>query len=218
MKVILTGSSGMIGKGVLLECLDSDKIDKVLVINRKSINNQHPKSKEILLKDFMNVASIKEKLQGYDACFYCMGVSAVGMDEAVYTKITYDTTVAFANVLHEVNPNMVFNFVSGVGTNSESRTMWQRVKGEAENIVLNKGFKNAFAFRPGAIIPERGIKSRTSWYNVMYAITRPLFPLFRKSKSVVTTTTIGLAMINSVSSRKKNEILEPPAINEMANQ
>lgn len=206
----------MIGKGVLLECLDSDKIDKVLVINRKSINNQHPKLKEVLLKDFTKVETIKEELRGYDACFYCMGVSALGMDEAVYTKITYDTTEAFANVLHEVNPNMVFNFVSGVGTNSKSSTMWQRVKGEAENIVLNKGFKNAFAFRPGAIIPERGIKSRTSWYNIMYVIIRPFFSLLKKSKNVVTTTTIGIAMINSVSSSKKNEILEPPAINEMA--
>lgn len=206
----------MIGKGVLLECLDSDKIDKVLIINRKSINNQHPKLKEVLLKDFTKVETIKEKLRGYDACFYCMGVSALGMDEAVYTKITYDTTEAFANVLHEVNPNMVFNFVSGVGTNSESSTMWQRVKGQAENVVLNQGFKNAFAFRPGAIIPERGIKSRTGWYNTMYAITRPLFPLFKRSKNVTTTTKIGLAMINSLSSDKKNEVLEPPAINEMA--
>lgn len=206
----------MIGKGVLLECLDSDKIDKVLVINRKSINNQHPKLKEILLKDFLQVETIKEELRGYDACFYCMGVSAVGMEEATYVKITYDTTVAFANVLHEVNPNMVFNFVSGVGTNSESRTMWQRVKGQAENVVLEKGFKNAFAFRPGMIIPERGIESRTSWYNTMYVIMRPFFPLFKRSKSVTTTTKIGHAMINTLFTNKKNSVLEPPAINEMA--
>ena len=206
----------MIGKGVLLECLDSDKIDEVLVINRKSIKNQHPKLKEILLKDFLQVETIKENLRGYDACFYCMGVSAVGMEESVYTKITYDTTVAFVDVLHELNPNMVFNFVSGVGTNSESRTMWQRVKGQAENVVLKKGFKNAFAFRPDMIIPERGIESRTSWYNTMYVIMRPFFPLFKRSKSVTTTTKIGHAMINTLFTNKKHLVLEPPAINEMA--
>lgn len=216
MKVIITGSSGMIGKGVLLECLDSDKIDKVLVINRKTINNQHPKLTEVLLNDFTKVDTIKDKLRGYDACFYCMGISALGMEEAAYTKITYDMTLAFANVLHEINPNIVFNFVSGVGTNSESGTMWQRVKGQAENVVLTKGFKNAFAFRPGMIIPERGIESRTSWYNFMYMIMRPFFSLLKRSKNVTTTTKIGLAMINTLTTNKKNAILEPPAINEMA--
>lgn len=216
MKVIITGSSGMIGKGVLLECLDSDKIDKVLVINRKSINNSHSKLTEVLLNDFTKVATIKDKLRGFDACFYCMGVSAVGMDKDVYTMITYDTTVAFANVLYEANPNMVFNFVSGVGTDSESSTMWQRVKGEAENVVLNQGFKKAFAFRPGAIIPERGIKSRTSWYNAMYVIMRPFFSLLKRSKNVTTTTKIGLAMINTLFTNQKSAVLEPPAINDMA--
>jgi len=216
MKVIITGSSGMIGKGVLLECLDSDKIDKVLVINRQSINNSHPKLTEVLLNDFTKLTTIKDKLQGYDACFYCMGVSAVGMEKDIYIKITYDMTVVFANVLHEVNPNMVFNFISGVGSNSNSRTMWQQVKGQAENVVLNKGFKNAFAFRPGMIIPERGIESRTSWYNVMYMILRPFFPFIKRSKNVTTTTKIGLAMINTLNSSQKNMVLEPPAINDMA--
>lgn len=217
-KVIITGSSGMVGRGVLLECLESDKISEVLVINRSSIKLQHPKLKEILLKDFTKVGKIKSELSGYDACFYCMGISSIGMNEANYTKITYDTTAAFANVLYELNPDFVFNYVSGVGTDSSEngRTMWANVKGKTENMVLNKGFKNAFAFRPGLIIPEKDIESKTGWYNTIYKITRPLFPLFKKSKSVLTTTGIGQAMINTLETKSKNEVLEPKNINEMA--
>lgn len=207
----------MVGRGVLLECLESEEIEEVLVINRSSIDVQHPKLKEILLKDFTKVASIKSELNNYDACFYCMGISSVGMNEADYTKVTYNTTAAFANVLYELNPNMVFNYISGVGTDSSEngRTMWANVKGKTENMILNKGFRNAFAFRPGLIIPEKGIQSKTNWYNTIYKITRPLFPLFKKSKSVTTTTGIGQAMINTLTTNSKNEILEPKAINEM---
>lgn len=217
-KVIITGSSGMVGKGVLLECLESPIIEKVLVINRSSIKMQHPKLQEILLKDFTKVAAIKSELQGYDACFHCMGISAIGLNEAEYTQITYDTTAAFANILYDLNPNLVFNYVSGVGTDSSEKggRMWARVKGKTENLVLNKGFKNAFAFRPGVIIPEKGITSKTSWYNTMYVITRPLFPLFKRSKNVTTTTKIGQAMINTLSTNLKNKVLEPVEINEMA--
>jgi hypothetical protein len=217
-KIIITGTSGMVGGGVLLECLESDKIETVLVINRNSINMQHPKLKEILLKDFTNVETIKNELNGYDACFYCMGISSIGIDEINYTKITYDTVAAFANILYELNPNLVFNYVSGVGTDSSEKgsRMWARVKGKTENLVLNKGFKNAFAFRPGVIIPEKGITSKTSWYNTMYVITRPLFPLFKRSKNVTTTTKIGQAMINTLSTNLKNRVLEPVGINKMA--
>jgi hypothetical protein len=208
----------MVGKGVLLECLESDKIEMVLVVNRSSIGMSHPKLKEILLKDFTKVATLKSELNGYDACFYCMGISSIGMNEADYTKITYDTVLAFANVLYELNPNLVFNYVSGVGTDSSEKgsSMWARVKGKTENLVLNKGFKNAFAFRPGAIIPEKGIQSKTGWYNTMYVILRPFFPLFNKFKNVTTTTKIGYAMINTLDTNLKFKVLEPPAINELA--
>jgi len=218
-KVIITGASGMVGRGVLLECLESDKIKEVLVINRSSIKMRHPKLKEILLTDFTKIDSVKSELGNYDACFFCMGISSVGMNEADYTKITYDTTAAFANVLYELNPNLVFNYVSGVGTDSSEngRSMWANVKGKTENMVLNKGFKNAFAFRPGFIIPERGIQAKTSWYNTIYKIARPLFPFIKKVKSVTTTTIIGHAMINTLDTKLKNEVLEPKAINEMAN-
>ena len=217
-KVIITGSTGMVGKGVLLECLDSPAIDKVLVINRSSLGMQHPKLQEILLPDFMDIASLKDQLQGYDACFYCMGVSAVGMKEEVYYKITYSTTKAFVDILHELNPGMTFIYVSGMGTDSseEGRLMWARVKGKTENMVFAKGFNDAYAFRPGGILPEKGIKSKTGWYNTVYAVTRPLFPLFKKSKSITTTTKLGQAMINTLLFPPDKKVLENVDINELA--
>ena len=208
----------MIGKGVLLECLESPKIEKVLVINRKSLGMTHPKSEEVLLSDFLNVADIKDQLEGYDACLYCMGVSAVGMNEEQYIKITYDTTKAFADILYELNPEMIFNFISGSGSDEteKSGTMWRRIKGKAENIVLNKGFKDAYVFRPGMIIPEKGIKSRTNWYNGIYAIMRPFFPLLKKSKNITTTTKLGQAMINAIFFPQDLKHLENIDINALA--
>ena len=139
-KVIITGSTGMIGKGVLLECLDSSEIEKVLIINRRSLGMQHPKLQEILLPDFLDIASVKDQLVGYDACFYCMGVSALGLNEESYSKITYSITDAFAGVLYDLNPNSFFVYVSGAGTDSSEKgsMMWARVKGKTENMVLNK--------------------------------------------------------------------------------
>lgn len=217
-KVIITGSTGMVGQGVLLECLDSPEIEEVLVINRSSLNRQHPKLKELLLKDFMQIADLKDQLRGYDACYYCMGVSAVGMSEEDYTRITYATTKAFADVLHELNPNMVFVYVSGSGTDSseQGRLMWARVKGRTENMLFRKGFRAAYAFRPGVIIPERDIKSKTGWYNTIYAITRPLFPLFKRMNSVTTTTKLGQAMIKTLQAPKGKTILENSDINNLA--
>ena len=216
MKVIITGATGMVGKGVLLECLDSQKISAVLSISRTSLAMNHPKLKGILLQDFTNVDSIQDKLSEYDACFYCMGVSAVGMNEENYTAITFDTAKAFADVLCLLNKNMVFIYVSGAGTDSteKGRSMWARVKGKTENYILNKGFKDAYAFRPGAIIPERGITSRTGWYNTIYVIMRPYFGLMKKSKNI-TTTKLGKAMINTLF-RIDLKHLENKDINELA--
>ena len=218
MKVIITGATGMVGKGVLLECLDHPKISEVLIINRNSLEMQHIKLKEVLLKDFSQVASIKNELKEYEACFFCMGVSAMGMSEDKYTAITYYTAKAFADVLYDLNPNMIFNYVSGSGTDSteKGRQMWARVKGKTENYILNKGFKDAYAFRPGVIIPEKGIESRTGWYNIVYKITRPFFEWMKKSKNITTTTKIGLAMINSMSNTQKLKHLENKDINTLS--
>jgi uncharacterized protein YbjT (DUF2867 family) len=217
-KVIITGSTGMVGKGVLLECLEHPSIDQVLIVNRSTLGMNHPKLKEILLSDFSNVESIKHVLTGFDGCFYCMGVSAIGMNEEKYTQITYNTTRAFADILFELKPLMVFNYVSGTGTDSSEKgsLMWARVKGKTENYVLGKGFQDAYAFRPGIILPEKGIESKTGWYNTLYKITRPLFPLFKKSKNVTTTTSVGLAMIHTLEHSFKKKILENSDINQLA--
>ncbi|MEM9648422.1 MAG: epimerase [Bacteroidota bacterium] len=217
-KVIITGSTGMVGKGVLLECLDHDSISEVLVINRTDLGMEHPKLKEILLKDFMDLGSVKDGLRGYDACFFCMGVSVVGLNEESYSRITFDITKKFADVLFGLNPNMVFNYVSGTGTDTseKGRSMWARVKGKTENYILNLGFKDAYAFRPGLIIPERGIKSKTSWYNAFYVLTGPLFPLLKRSRNITTTTRIGLTMIHTLFHAQQRKHLENRDINQIA--
>ena len=218
MKVIITGSTGMIGKGVLLECLDNKSIEKVLVINRSSVGITHPKLKEILLPDFTDLRPIADDVVGYDAMFHCMGVSAMGMDEQKYTRFTYEITKGFADVLFEKNPEMVFIYVSGQGTDEteKSRMMWARVKGRTENYVLNKGFKDAYAFRPGAIVPEKGVKSRTGWINVMLVLLRPFFPIFRRMRSMTTTVRIGKAMINVLQNPINNKFVDNPDINLIA--
>jgi len=217
-KVIITGSTGMVGKGVLLECLESPEIEKVLVINRKSLEMQHPKLEEILLPDFLEVDRLRDHLPGYDGCFYCMGISALGLDEETYTRITYSTTKAFVDLLYDLNPRLVFIYVSGAGTDSseKGRVMWARVKGQTENMVLHKGFIDAYAFRPGVIIPEKGIRSRTSWYNAVYVVLRPFFPLLKRSKHVTTTTRLGQAMIKALTSPAGQKVLENAGINELA--
>lgn len=200
INAIITGATGMVGKAVLLECLDSEQVASILVINRKSIQMSHPKLKEIIHANFNDISTIKDQLKGYNACFFCMGVSSVGMNEEKYSQITFNITAHFADVLYDLNPDMVFNYVSGAGTDSSEKgnTMWARVKGKTENYILNKGFKGAYMFRPGAIIPEKGIKSSTPLYNFFYILFRPFFPLMRKMKSITTTTKLGKAMIHTV--------------------
>jgi nucleoside-diphosphate-sugar epimerase len=217
-KVIITGSTGMVGKGVLLECLESDRIEQVLVINRSSLDKQHPKLVELLLKDFEQIEQVKEGLKGYDACFHCMGVTSAGKSEEQYHKLTFEITKSLVDTCYEVNPNMVFNYVSGAGTDSSEKgnTMWARVKGKTENYILNKGFADAYMFRAGAIIPEKGVKSKTGLYNALYVIMRPFFGLMKKSKSITTSVKLGQAMINSLSAKQELKLLENKDINELA--
>ncbi len=218
MKAIITGSTGMIGKGVLLECLDNPRVEEVLLINRQPVGMSHPKIKEIIHSDFRDFSSLKDQLPGYDACFYCMGVSSAGMNEAQYTEITYTITKALATTLHSVNPEMKFIYVSGAGTDSseKGRIMWARVKGKTENMVLNLGFWDAYVFRPGIILPERGVTSRTKLYRFFYVLFRPLFPLLRRMKSVTTTRKIGRAMINLYHHPQAGKQVEAMHINRYA--
>ena len=220
LKVIVTGATGMVGKGVLLECLDHDQIAEVLSIGRNPLGMEHPKLKELIQKDFMDFESVKDQLKGYDACFFCMGISSAGMKEDAYRRVTYDFTLSLAKVLYANNPKSVFNYVSGQGTDSseKGRTMWARVKGRTENDILKMGFKDAYMFRPGAIIPLRGIKSRTKMYQFIYDYFMWLVKLGKvmSPNSVVNTTQIGMAMIHSVTKGYDKKILTPKDIIDLA--
>lgn len=215
-KVIITGATGMVGKGVLLECLDHSEIAEVLVIGRNTIDLTHPKLKELIHTDFTNFAAVKNQLTGYDACFFCLGISAAGLNEAQYKTITYDYTLSLAKTLLELNAQLTFNYVSGVGTDTteKGRMMWARVKGKTENDLLHLGFKQAYMFRPGIIIPLRGIKSRTASYQFMYDYFMWLVKIVKalSPNSVVDTTQLGMAMINSMSNGYSEKILTPKDI------
>lgn len=220
MKVIITGATGMIGKGVLLECLDDQRIESILLITRNPVVVAHNKIKEVVLKDFNNPESISSDLSGYDAVFFCLGVSAGGMNEESYRKITYDYTINFAKAYLSKNPGGQFIYVSGTGTDSteKGRMMWARVKGKTENELLKMPFKKAYMFRPGVIRPLRGIKSRTPLYRFLYIIITPFWPLFKwiMGKNLTDTTRIARAMINVVAFGSEETYFENKDINILA--
>lgn len=212
MKVILFGASGMVGQGVLRECLLDPDITTVLAIGRSPLGQQHEKLREIVRQDLFNYAPIEDQLRGYDACFFCLGVSSAGMTEADYRHITYDLTTAAAQTLAKLNPNMTFIYISGAGTDSteSGRTMWARVKGQTENALLRLPFKSAHMFRPGYIQPLHGIKSKTNWYRALYAIVSPIYPLLQAlfPKYVTTTEQLGRAMIQVAKHGAPKQVLE----------
>ena len=218
MQVLITGATGMVGRSVLFECLEDKSVEKVYLLSRKSIDVNHPKMSEILISDFEHLT--KEDFNGvsFDACFHCMGISSVGQSEASFSKVTFDATKVLMDVIYEINPAMVVTYVSGVGTDTseKGKVMWARVKGKTENYILNKGFKRSYMFRPGMILPEKGIKSRTFLYQFFYVILRPFFPLFRISKNVTSTTKLGKAMIKLVSNPYSSNYIENKDINRIA--
>ncbi|MFY0686623.1 MAG: NAD-dependent epimerase/dehydratase family protein [Cyclobacteriaceae bacterium] len=216
MKVIVTGATGMVGKGVLLECFDHPEITDVLSISRRSLGIKHEKLKELIHKDFSEFKSVEDQLKGYDACYHSMGVSATGMSEEDYTHMTFGFSLSLAKSLHAVNPEMTFVYVSGQGTDSseQGRSMWARVKGKTENDILKLGFRQAFMFRPGGIIPLRGIRSATKLYQFFYDYFMWLLKLIKLMApySIVNTTQIGLSMINVTLDGYDREILNPKDI------
>ena len=219
LKVIITGTSGMVGKGVLLECLDSPEVEKVLIVNRRSIGHTHEKLTELLVSDFMNLSSIEPELAGYDACYFCLGISAAGQSEESYTAITFDLTLHFADTLLARNPDFIFCYVSGDGTDSKEKSvmMWARVKGKTENTLLERPFKDAYMFRPGIIEPKRGVEATSKSVNFFYKIMRPIFPFLQKFKGSFTDTSrIGLAMINVTLKGNEKKVLTIGDINALA--
>lgn len=216
MKAIITGSTGMVGKGLLLECLASERIDSVLVINRSPVGISHPKLTEIIHPDFFYLTPIEDKLAGYDVCFFCMGVSSASLTEETYTKLTYDLTTGFAQVLRKKNSSMTFCYISGKGTDSTENgvSMWARVKGRTENALLQMGFKQAFMFRPGFIKPLEGVKSKTRLYQAVYTVLQPLFPLIMKIPNFATdSVTLSRSMINVAADGYGKNVLEVQDIN-----
>lgn len=216
IKAIITGSTGMVGEGVLHECLEHPQVESVLVINRRTCEVTHPKLKEILHDNFYDFSPVETQLQGYNACFFCLGVTSIGKKEEAYTRLTHTLTLALAEPLSRLNRDMTFCYVSGAGTDSteKGRTMWARVKGKTENDLMKLPFKKVFAFRPGFIKPTKGLKHAHSFYkyiNWMYPIGRVLFP-----KSFCTLKEIGLAMIHVVNEKENRKILEGNDIIEMA--
>ncbi len=216
MKVIITGATGMVGKGVLLECLDHPAIEQVLTICRTTLSMEHPKLKELIHANFLDFSSIKEQLPGYDACYLCMGVSAGGMTEGTYHVLTFVYTLTLAEVLLKQNPGMICTYVSGQGTDSteKGRAMWARVKGKTENALLNLGFKQAYMFRPGVIIPLRGIKSKTKNYQFIYNYFMWLIRLIKviAPNTIVNTTQIGKSMIKISMQGYNKKIIHPKDI------
>jgi hypothetical protein len=209
----------MVGKGVLLECLDSPKVASVLIVNRSSINIQHLKLKELLIKDFFDLADIEYEFDGYNACFFCLGTSAAGKSEEEYQKNTYDLTLNFAKTILKHNSAMTFCYVSGTGTdsNEKSSMMWARVKGRTENSLLKLSFKGAYMFRPGYIQPLRGTKTKLKAYQVFYTILRPFYSIFKHFPIFFTDTiNIGRAMIDTAVKEPELNILYNKDINELA--
>ena len=221
MKVILTGATGMVGKGVLLECLEYPDIEEVLSISRRSLAFEHPKLKELIHADFSEFASVAKKLKGFHACFACMGVSSAGMKEAEYSRMTYDYTMALARELYQLNPGITFIYVSGQGTDSSEngRSMWARVKGKTENDLLKLGFQKAFMFRPGAIIPVKGVQPSSKLYRILINNLTWLLKLIQKIRpdSVVNSAQIGQAMIQVSRHAYSKNILDPKDIQLLAN-
>jgi uncharacterized protein YbjT (DUF2867 family) len=216
VRAIITGVTGMVGEGVLHECLQHQDVEKVLIINRRPSGISHPKLEEIVHANFFDLSSIESRLTGYNACFFCLGVSSIGMKEGKYYHFTFSLTLSFARKLLELNPDSVFCYVSGAGTDSSEagRSMWARVKGKTENHLILLGFRDAYMFRPGFLFPTPGLNNTLKYYryvNWLYPTLRRFFP-----NHVSTLKELGLAMIHSVTKGHNNSVLEVRDIVELA--
>ena len=217
MKVILFGATGMVGQGVLRECLVDAGVERVLVVGRSPTGLQNAKLQEVLHDDFTNFAAIESELTGYDACFFCLGVSSVGMEPERYRHLTYDLTMAAATTLVRLNPDMVFTYVTGRSTDSTEQgpQRWARVKGKTENDLLKLPFKAAYMFRPAGIQPLHGVRSKTGWVNAIYVVAAPLLSYLARTRPQFMTTSekLGRAMISVARSGYPKPILESEDIN-----
>ena len=219
MKVILFGATGMVGQGVLRECLVDAGVERVLVVGRSPTGQQHAKLREIVHHDFSDYSAIESQLAGFDACFFCLGVSSVGMSEERYRHLTYDVTMAAANTLVRLNPGMVFTYVTGRSTDSTEQgpVRWARVKGKTENDLLKLPFKAAYMFRPAGIQPLHGVRSKTAWVQAIYVVAAPLLSYLTRvaPKYMTTTEQVGRAMIKVARDGYPKPVLESADINRL---
>ena len=219
MNVIVFGATGMVGGGALTECLEDPRVRSVLMVGRKPCGVTHPKLRELIRSDFFDYSDAKVALAGHDACFFCLGVSAAGLTEAAYHRLTYELTLSAAGALVALNPGLTFCYVSGEGTDSteHGRFMWARVKGKTENHLLAMPL-NAYMFRPGFIQPVKGARSKTKLYRAVYTVLGPLYPLLKRllPSHVTTTANVGRAMIQVAANGYSKHVLENQDINSLA--
>ncbi|HEU4371880.1 MAG TPA: NAD-dependent epimerase/dehydratase family protein [Telluria sp.] len=219
MNVLIFGASGMVGQGVLRECLGAGDVEKVLTVGRTPTGQQHPKLQELVHAEMWDYANVEAELSGFDACFFCIGVTSSGMTEQKYTHLTYDMTLAVASTLARRNPQMVFVYVSGAGADSSetSRIMWERVRGKTENALLKLPFRGVYIFRPGMIQPV-GVKSKTTAYRWFYTLTKPLLPVLRSMlpDQILSTPQVGQAMLAAVRHGAPKRVLESADINALS--
>jgi uncharacterized protein YbjT (DUF2867 family) len=219
MNVLILGATGMVGQAVLRECLLDDGVAHVTTLGRSAVPTSHRKLRQIVHADLLELGPIEDQLTDLDACYYCLGVSAVGLSEAEYTRVTYDLTLSVAETLARLDPGMTFVYVSGAGTDSteRGRSMWARVKGRTENALLRLPFRSAYMMRPGAIVPMYGIQSRTTLYRVGYLLLTPVTPLLARlfPKYVTTSERVGRAMLRLARSGYRAQIVENLDIDEL---
>jgi uncharacterized protein YbjT (DUF2867 family) len=220
MDILIFGATGMVGQGVLRECLEARDVTRVVAVGRTPTGITHERLSEIVTPDLMDLDSHRDRLAPFDACFFCLGVSSVGMTEADYTRVTYDLTMSVAQFLLRENSGMIFTYVSGSGTDSTGagKLMWARVKGRTENALIALGFKGAYMFRPGVIQPMHSVRSKTTAYRLTYALATPLFGILRRfwPRSIVTSVEVGLAMLGVARHGYARAILEVPDIQDAA--
>ena len=217
MNILIFGATGMVGHGVLRECLLAADVTSITTVGRTPTFGQHPKLTEIVHENLTNLSNIAHALRGFDACFFCLGVSSSGMDEAMYTRLTYDLTLAVAHQLLEQNADLTFVYVSGAGTDSseKGKSMWARVKGRTENALLRLPFKAVYLFRPGVIRPLHGARSKTRLFRIVYVLLAPALPALRlwAPNTVLTTEIVGKAMLAVARHGAPSAVLEAADIN-----